>query len=439
MSSFSELDQKWVWHPYTQHGLHHPILPVKRGRGSYLELESGQKILDAISSWWVNALGHCHPRIAQAISEQAQELEHVIFAGFTHTPAVRLAEALILATQARGAKFEKVFYSDNGSTAVEVALKMAYQFHQNRGETKRTRFIALRGSYHGDTLGAMAVGEPEGFHTCFKPLLAPVDFITPGQVDGLKRLLHQNPGQYAGLIVEPLIQGAGGMRIHSPEFLKQVAEICREHQILLIFDEVFTGFFRTGKAFAFEKAAVVPDLICFSKVLTGGFLPLAVTLTTQEIFDQFVGDHLSQAFLHGHSYTANPLACAAALATWTELCQPETQNQIQRIEQITAERVSRLHGHPAVDEVRSLGTIGVVELRGESGYFSQKAPLLRKAAIEKGVLLRPLGNVLYTAPPYCFTEQELHFTYDVLEQLVELHGEKTAPRPVGESYSLLES
>lgn len=420
MSSLMSRDEKWIWHPYTQHGLQSSILPVRRAQGSYLELEDGRTLLDAISSWWVNGLGHCHPRIAQAIAAQAKELEHVIFAGFTHAPAVDLAQALIEATQERGADFTKVFYSDNGSTAVEVALKMAYQFHQNRGAKHRTRFIALRGSYHGDTLGAMAVGEPEGFHTCFRPLLAPVDFIEPGRLDELRTLLNQNPGQYAGLIVEPLIQGAGGMRVHSAEFLKGLAEICRQEKILLIFDEVFTGFYRTGKAFAFEKAHVAPDLICFSKVLTGGFLPLAVTLSTQEVFDQFKSQELGQAFLHGHSYTANPLACAAALATWRELIQPETQRQIQKIEEITQERLLRIKNHPAVHEVRSMGTIGIVELQGESGYFSQKAPLLRRKAIEKGVLLRPLGNVIYTAPPYCFTESELHFTYTVIEELLDL-------------------
>lgn len=418
MNSLLNRDQKWIWHPYTQHGLNQPILPICKAQGSYLELEDGHRILDAISSWWVNGLGHCHPRIAQAISEQAEQLEHVIFAGFTHAPAVNLAEALIHATQERGAKFEKVFFSDNGSTAVEVALKMAFQFHQNRGETTRTRFLALRGSYHGDTLGAMAVGEPEGFHTCFKPLLAPVDFVEPDQIDDMKKLISQHSKEYAGMIVEPLIQGAGGMRIYSAEFLKEVYQICKSEGILLIFDEVFTGFYRTGKAFAFEKAGVIPDLICFSKILTGGFLPLAVTLATAEIFNSFKSEKLQHAFLHGHSYTANPLACAAAFATWNELSRPETQNQIKIIEKVTQKRTQALNQHPRVRQTRSLGTIGVIELHGDSGYFAEDASFMRKAALEKGVLLRPLGNVIYTAPPYCFTEDQLQFTYDVIESLI---------------------
>ena len=418
MSSLINQDQRLIWHPYTQHGLNDPILPVHKAQGSYLELENGHRILDAISSWWVNGLGHCHPKIAQAISEQAYKLEHVIFAGFTHAPAVNLAQALIQATQERGAQFEKVFFSDNGSTAVEVALKMAFQVHQNRGDTKRTRFLALRGSYHGDTLGAMAVGEPEGFHTCFKPLLAPVDFVEPDRIDDLKQLILQHPKAYAAMIVEPLIQGAGGMRVHSAEFLREISQVCKSEGILLIFDEVFTGFYRTGKAFAFEKAQVTPDLICFSKVLSGGFLPLAVTLATLDVFNSFKSEKLQQAFLHGHSYTANPLACAAALATWNELSRPETQSQIQLIERITHERTQALSDHPSVRRTRSLGTIGVVELQGESGYFAEDASFARRAAIEKGVLLRPLGNVLYTAPPYCFTSEQLHFTYDVIESLI---------------------
>ncbi len=413
-------DSSCVWHPYTQHGNSTETLVAVRGKGAWIELENGGRVLDAISSWWVNVVGHGNPSVAKAIASQAKTLEHVIFAGFTHEPAVVLAETLVGAVRKRGAQLSRVFYSDNGSTAVEVALKMAYQQHKNLGNSTRNRFLALHGSYHGDTFGAMAVGEPSGFHPCFRPLLAPVDFVQPNDISGIRNLLQDRGEQYAAFIVEPLVQGAGGMRFHTPEYLNKAVALCRDSGLLVIFDEVFTGFYRTGSAFAFEQSGVTPDLLCLSKGITGGFLPLGVTMATENTFLSFHSEKLSEAFLHGHSYTANPIACAAAVATWAELHTAKLQKQIKMIARVTASRVARLSSHPAISATRCLGTIGVVEFSGEVGYFAKQAPWIRAEAIKRGVLLRPLGNVIYTVPPYVIQASELERVYDVIHEILEL-------------------
>lgn len=418
MTLITSLDQQLIWHPYTQHGLADSFPAVVRAQGAYLELEDGSRLLDAVSSWWVNLLGHSHPKIVQAIQEQSQKLDHVIFAGFTHEPATRLAEKLISYTKAKGSSLSRVFYSDNGSTAVEAALKMAFQFHKNRGDLKRTRFLALRNSYHGDTFGAMAVGEPEGFHPCFRPLLAPVDFIDLNNLKETYSLLRDHSDSYCALILEPLVQGAGGMRMYSPEILDEITKLCKKGGILVIYDEVFTGFSRTGTTFAFEQSRSQPDLLCLSKGITGGTLPLAVTLATEEVFLSFKSSKLSEAFLHGHSYTANPIACAAAVATWEELQQPTTQEKIQKICEITKRETENL-SHSQIQSTRSLGTIGVIELKG-NGYFSECAARIRKESLQRGILLRPLGNVVYCIPPYCITEKELVGVYTALGDILNL-------------------
>jgi adenosylmethionine-8-amino-7-oxononanoate aminotransferase len=415
--SWLERDRELVWHPYTQHGLGQWLLPVRSGKGAWLELEDGHRVIDAISSWWVNIHGHADPEIVRAIESQASSLEHVIFAGFTHRPAVDLAEILISAARQSGARSARVFFSDNGSTAVEVALKMAYQFQVNRGK-RRPSFLALKGSYHGDTLGAMAAGEPEGFHAVFKPLLPDVHFIEPGDVEGARAELET--GQHAAVILEPLVQGASGMRMHRPEFLRELARLARESGTLLIADEVFTGFYRTGTCFAFEQAGIEPDLVCVSKGITGGFLPLAATLATDEVFKAFSSRDLKDAFLHGHSYTANPIACAAAAESWRLLQLPRCQERIRRISQLTRVRVEGLGRHPRVKDARSLGTIGAIELAGGGDYFSGGTRALGAEAIARGVLLRPLGNVLYAVPPYCISDDELGRVYDVMEELLAL-------------------
>jgi adenosylmethionine---8-amino-7-oxononanoate aminotransferase len=414
--SWADRDRELLWHPYTQHGLRREILPVSSAQGAWLELEGGHRVLDAISSWWVNVHGHSHPAIVRAIQEQAARLEHVIFAGFTHEPAVRLAEVLVAASREAGARSSRVFYSDNGSTAVEAALKIAYQFHVNRGQTGRTGFLALRGSYHGDTLGAMAAGDPDGFHALFRPLMPEVDFVDPGDSEALEKLIDRKAGSIAAMIVEPLVQGASGMRMYPADYLKKAAALCREAGILFICDEVFTGFHRTGTCFAFEQAGIAPDLITLSKGITGGFLPLAATLATEEIFDAFGGTEIRRAFLHGHSYTANPIACAAALESWRLLQLPECQAAIANIATITRERIAALGRKRGVRAARSLGTIGAIEI-GQGGYFTGRKRDLAREAIERGVLLRPLGDTLYSVPPYCVGDRELELIFDTMDAL----------------------
>lgn len=418
-TSLPDRDRKILWHPYTQHGLSVPPLEVVAGRGAWLELAGGRRILDAISSWWVNLHGHAHPEIAEAIAAQARDLEQVIFAGFTHEPAVALAELLVAAAAERGTALRRVFYSDDGSTAVEVALKMAYQYHAQHGAPQRRRFIALGGAYHGDTLGAMAVGEPSGFHALFRPLLPEVDFVAPGDAAALARLLADRPGQHAALIVEPLVQGAGGMRMHQPGFLRAAEKLCHEAGVLLICDEVFTGFYRTGRLFAFEHADLKPDFITLSKGLTGGFVPLGATLATEEVFEAFASNDRGRTFMHGHSFSANPIACAAGIASWKLLHAPACQRRIDAIARATAAGIARLARHPAARQARHLGTIGAVDIEGPPGYFSTLGPRLFDAALHRGVLLRPLGNVLYAVPPYCVTDEEITLIYETMERLLD--------------------
>ncbi len=406
MASLSDRDRKVVWHPYTQHGLGLPLLPVVRAEGAWLHLEDGRRILDAISSWWVNLHGHGHPALARALAGQARELDHVLRAGATHEPAVLLAETLVAAVQARGTSLSRVFYSDDGSTAVEVALKMAWQWGLQTGRTP-SRFLALEGGYHGDTLGAMAVGAHSGMHEPFAPLLPPVDFVPPGDVPALEAALAA--GGHAAMILEPMVQGTAGMRMHSADYLRDVQRLCRQHGVLLILDEVFSGFYRTGPCFAFEHAGVSPDLLCLSKGLTGGTLPLAVTLSTESVYEAFLSTDRRRAFLHGHSYTGNPIGCAVALASWALLHEAGAAEARERIASRTRAHVAQLGG-------RSLGTIGAVDLTA-GDYFSDLALRLQRAALERGVLLRPLGPVLYSVPPYCTTEAEVDLIYEVVAAL----------------------
>ena len=408
-----------IWYPFTQHKLRSENIGVVKGEGSWLYLENGQKIFDAISSWWVNMHGHGQKDIAAAIGKQAGELEHVILSGLSHRPAQVLASELIGLTGQCGADFSKVFFSDNGSTSVEVALKMAWQYHQNRGDERR-RFLSLRGAYHGDTVGAMSVSDPDGFHKNFAPLLFPTDFISPGNGDELGALEHGHPEQYAAFIVEPLVQGAGGMNFYEPSYLERVKSFCRRHGVLLIFDEVFTGFGRLEQLFAFERAGVVPDILCVSKGITGGFLPMAATLANQEIFDTFLSEKVEKAFLHGHSYTGNPVAAAASLASLRILQNDECAQSRAQIAETTGERIAGLSCKRGVENARSLGTIGAFNLEHVGDYFeSDFSYRFFARAVEKGVLLRPLGNVVYTVPPYSSTVEDIHRVYDVIEKLIE--------------------
>lgn len=417
-SDATQKDRAYVWHPFTQHKTEPEFPVVKSGSGSVLRFENGVEAIDGISSWWVNLHGHSEPRIAAAIGAQAAKLEHAVFAGYTHVPAVELAERLVKKAQAANPHIQRAFYSDNGSTAVEVALKMAYQWHQQKGETGRTHFLALKGSYHGDTFGAMSVSEREGYHTVFQPLMAPVDFVTPDDFSELEELKSELK-KYAACIVEPLIQGAGGMRLYSAAYLQRLAKICKDNDVLLIADEVFTGFHRTGAFLASEKAQVSPDLICLSKGISGGFLPLAVTLATESLFEAFKDDGMARAFLHGHSYTANPIACAAATTSLDLLEMATCQKRIAELERWTEEGLKTLADNPVVLNPRRLGTIGAFDVKGHNGYFSGDFPRrFAKACFDRGVLLRPLGGAVYTVPPYSTTETQMREIYRVSNEVL---------------------
>jgi len=417
--SLSKCDQRVLWHPFTQHGLESEILPVDSAWGAWIKLEDNRRILDAISSWWVNLHGHAHPAIAQAIYDQSHQLEHVIFAGFTHEPAVTLAEMILSALQLRGTALSRCFYSDNGSTAVEVAMKMAYQYHRNLGIKSRTRFISLTNSFHGDTLGGIALSAHQGQQEYLFASLPPVDFISCEDISALEKLLSDYPNQYAALFIEPMIQAVGGMLMHSADFLAKVAALCKDAGVLLICDEVFTGFYRTGTCFAFEHARIKPDLLCLSKGMTGGFLPLAATIATEEIYDSFHRKQSDQTFFHGHSFTANPLACAAAIASWRLLHHESTQHAIVRISNRTKAWMEHLAKHNNCEAARALGTIGALNMRHCRPGSEQE---IHNFAIDCGVLLRPIGQVLYAVPPYCISDEEIDLIYSVIEAILEEFG-----------------
>lgn len=414
-SRISYKDTEYVWHPFTQHATENNFPVISTGTGSMLKFENGDEALDAISSWWVNLHGHGHTEIAAAITRQASRLEHAVFAGYTHAPAVNLAESLVTEAQKINEDIQKCFFSDNGSTAVEVALKMAYQFHQQKGDMNRSRFLALSGAYHGDTLGAMSVSEREGFHQVFQPLMAPVDFITPDDFSQLEKM-RSRFRKYAACIVEPLLQGAGGMKIYSADYLKQLAKMCREEGVLLVADEIFTGFYRTGQFFSSELAGISPDLICLSKGITGGFLPLAATLASQSLFEIFKGETKAKAFLHGHSYTANPVACAAANASFSILKSQKCQDQIRQLSLWTKEALADIAELSLVESTRSLGTVGAFNVKNQDGYMSGDfAKKFSAACLRRGVLLRPLGDVVYTVPPYSTTEAQFKHMYRAIK------------------------
>ncbi|MBF0179778.1 MAG: adenosylmethionine--8-amino-7-oxononanoate transaminase [Magnetococcales bacterium] len=425
------LDRRHLWHPYTQQATAPTPLAIASGKGAWLRGVDGRDYLDLIASWWVAIHGHAHPVIAQAIARQAETLEQVIFAGFTHEPAVRLAEAL---TARLPDGLTRIFFSDDGSTAVEVALKMACQYWRNLGR-ERTRFLAFEGGYHGDTVGAMSASRNSGFFTSFAPLLFEVDFLPfpatweqdqereqkeAQALTALDDYLERHGKECAATILEPLAQGAAGMRICRPEFLKTFAEKIRQAGILLIADEVMTGFGRTGSMFACGKAGIAPDMICLSKGLTGGFLPMAVTACREEIYAAFLGETFDRALAHGHSFTANGLGCAAALASLQLFETEKTLERVASIETIHRERLAELIKHPRVRNPRVMGAIAALELvMPESGYASPATPRLIRFFLERGLIIRPLGTVVYLMPPYCITPEDLHRGWDGMVEAVD--------------------
>lgn len=437
-------DLACLWHPCTQMKDHEgelPLVPIARGEGPWLIGVDGSRYLDAISSWWVNLFGHAHPRISRAVAAQAMQLEQVMFAGFTHAPAVELAERLIGLSPPG---LVRCFYADNGSTCIEVALKMSFHFWRNAGRPGKQRFLALANSYHGETLGALAVGGVDIYRDTYAPLLMPVDFLPspdayaagPGRSATeaaehaaalLEARLAERAQDYAALIVEPLVQCAGRMRMHHPRFLALAAAACRRHEVHLIADEIAVGFGRTGTLFACEQANVTPDFLCLSKGLTGGYLPLAAVLTTASVYDAFYDDwRTGRAFLHSHSYTGNPLACAAAIATLDIFASEPVLERNRLLARHLAQRLAPLAAHPHVADVRQTGLIAAIELvrdrasRTPYDWRERRGLIVYRHALSRGVLLRPLGTVVYFMPPYVVSEAELDLMVEVAREGIDL-------------------
>ena len=410
-----EKDKKYIWHPFTQMKTAEKAIPIVKGEGTLLIDEKGNTYIDAISSWWVNLHGHSHPYIAEKVYAQMQKLEHVVFAGFTHNPAVELCEKLSKHLPSNQAKF---FFSGDGSSAVEIALKMAVQYWKNKGENK-TRFVALDGAYHGETFGAMSAGARSIFSAPFSDLLFECTHIPfpkdeQAAIQNLKTEIDK--GGIAAFIFEPLVQGAAGMRMYKAETLNKLMQICKEAGVLCIADEVMTGFGRTGTTFAVNQTEAKPDLICLSKGLSGGTLPLSLTSCTNDIFDAFLGDDIQKAFLHGHSFTGNPIGCTAAIASLDLLERKECQRAIKNIAESHEIFAKRINSIEIIKDIRQTGTILAIELKSDSsGYASSVRQKLYQDFLDQGVLLRPLGNVIYILPPYCIKEKELEKVYKVIE------------------------
>ncbi|MCJ7936183.1 MAG: adenosylmethionine--8-amino-7-oxononanoate transaminase [Chryseobacterium sp.] len=418
-SGLQQRDKAVNWHPYTQMKTADHAIPIVKGKGIYLYDDEGKKYMDVVSSWWVTLHGHSHPYIAQRVFEQLNTLEQVIFAGFTHEPAIQLSENLL---QLLPSNQEKVFYSDNGSTAVEVALKMGIQYAYNQGQ-KKTKILAFKNAYHGDTFGAMSVSGKSFWTKPFESMLFEVIFIDTPNAENLECLQSQIKDlaeETACFIYEPLVQGAAGMLMYHAEDLNSLMKICREYGILMIQDEVFTGFGRTGKLFAANYLTERPDMMCFSKGLTGGTMPMGITTCTQDIYNAFLSDDRHKTLFHGHSFTANPLACTAALASMELLLKEETQMNIKRITHQHTEFAKILAFYPQVEKVRQIGTILAFDCKTgySTSYFNEIGKKLYNEFLQRGIIMRPLGNVIYLVPPYCISAEELDVVYqNILEVL----------------------
>jgi adenosylmethionine-8-amino-7-oxononanoate aminotransferase len=436
-------DLAHVWHPCTQMKDHEtvPMIPLRSGSGVWLEDQAGKRYLDGISSWWVNLFGHAHPRISAAVAGQLGRLEHAMFAGFTHEPAVLLAEELVRIAP-RG--LNRCFFADNGSAAIEVAVKMSFHYWHNRGESRKSRFITLSNSYHGETLGALAVGNVELYKSIYRPLL--MDVVTvpspdaflrePGSTPAehahrmfahMERALETHHAEVAAVIVEPLVQCAGGMRMYDPAYLKLLRQACDRFDVQLIADEIAVGFGRTGTMFACEQAGIRPDFLCLSKALTGGYLPLAACLTTDDVYSAFYDDYPTlRAFLHSHSYTGNPLACAAALATLDIFEEDHVIENNKALAQRMASSTAHLADHPNVSEVRQTGMVLAIEMvkdkASKEAYPWQERRGLKvfQHALERGALLRPLGSVVYFLPPYVITPEQIDFLAEVASEGIDI-------------------
>jgi adenosylmethionine-8-amino-7-oxononanoate aminotransferase len=420
MASYKELDQEYIWHPYSPYGETNRLM-VSKAYKTTLELEGGKKLIDAVASWWANIHGHAHPELIQALTSQASMLDHVLFAGFTHKPAIEFT-SLFLSVLPENQK--RIFFSDNGSTSVEVALKLSLQYHKNKNNP-RSKFIAIDGAFHGDTFGAMTVSERGLFTEPFKDVLSKVSFIPFPDGSNHSEIIAQFEKlcikqEYAAFIYEPLIQGASGMRMYDPDILNQLINISKKYDVLAIADEVMTGFGRTGKLFASFYIDNLPDIMCFSKGITGGILPLGATTFTKAIENTFIQQNPIQIFYHGHTFTANPITCNLALVSLKVLLQSETQKSIERISSQNKIFAEQLAGFNVLKRVQHLGTIVSLEFKvQDSGYLSNIRNILYAHFIERGILLRPLGNVLYIIPPYSITVDELNYVHDELIKYIK--------------------
>ena len=422
-------DKKYIWHPFTKLSNDYDPLVISSARDDKLIDIDGKEYFDLISSWWVNIHGHGKKEIIEAINNQLQKFEHVLFADFTHKPAVDLAKDLVSILPKN---LSKVFYSDNGSTSVEIAMKIAIQYWSNIGE-KKNKFVSMTGGYHGDTFGAMSVGFSSGFYKPFEDVIQKQFFIPfPEYWNGkndiernekialeeTEKIIDKNGKSIAAVIIEPIIQGASGMRVCRTEFLEKVLKKFKDAGIIIIFDEVMTGFGRTGKMFAADYLKIKPDIICLAKSLTGGYLPLAATVFTKEIHDNFFGEDISKTFLHGHSYTANPVACASALASLDLFKKENTLKKIKKISLIHGECLEKISKISSVSKVRTIGSIAAFDYnKVDTKYGSKGSEILKKNFLDCGLLLRPLGNTIYIMPPYCIEENSLNNCY---EKIIEI-------------------
>ncbi|UPQ82473.1 adenosylmethionine--8-amino-7-oxononanoate transaminase [Pseudomonas knackmussii] len=441
--SWMQRDLSVLWHPCTQMKDHEqlPLIPIRRGDGVWLEDFDGKRYLDAVSSWWVNVFGHANPRINQRIKDQLDQLEHVMLAGFSHQPVVELSERLVGITPPG---LDRVFYTDNGSTGIEVALKMSFHYWRNIGQPNKQRFVTLTNSYHGETVAAMSVGDVALFTDTYKPLLldtfkvpSPDCYARPegmgweehsrNMFAHMEQTLAEHHGEIAAVIVEPLIQGAGGMRMYHPIYLSLLRDACDRYDVHLIHDEIAVGFGRTGTMFACEQAGVTPDFLCLSKALTGGYLPMAAVLTTDKLYQAFYDDYSTlRAFLHSHTYTGNPLACAAALATLDIFEQDGIIEANKALAARMGTATAHLRDHPNVAEVRQTGMAVAIEMvqdkASKTPYPWQERRGLKvyQHALHRGALLRPLGSVVYFLPPYTITEEQIDFLADVATEGIDI-------------------
>lgn len=421
--SLTEKDSQYLWHPYTQHKTASAPIAITKGKGALLWDENGKEYIDAIASWWVNPFGHSNTYIADAIYKQLTTLEHVLFGGFTHEPAVVLAEKLMTILPKNQ---QKLFFSDNGSTAVEVAIKVALQYFFNKGE-KKTTIIAFENAFHGDTFAAMAASGISLFTDAFQGMFIDVVRIPVPTVghekasfDALAKAIKDH--NCAGFIYEPLVQGAAGMVMYEPSALDTLIRMCKDNNVLTIADEVMTGFGKTGRTFASDYLVEQPDMICLSKALTGGTIPMAITTFTQEIFGAFYDEDINKALFHGHTFTANPTGCAAALASLELLQTPEMQSNISRVNANHLAFEKRVQSHPKVITTRVLGVIFALEIKTESAasYYGNLRNKLYNFFIENGIILRPVGNIVYILPPYIITDEQLEKVYQVVENALEI-------------------